>query len=79
MDGRDTGNRKNKMEKEGKIMIREPQLNCKITQKTPVKATTEDLGGAREDRRWGAGARETAWQGKVFAPKPWVLPPEHTG
>lgn len=43
MDGRDTGNRKNKMEKEGKIMIRKSQLNCKITQKTPVKATREDL------------------------------------
>lgn len=51
MDGRDTGNRKNKMEKEGKIMMRKPQLNGKITQKTPIKATTEDLGGAREDKR----------------------------
>lgn len=70
MDGWDTGNRKNKMEKEGKIMIRKPQLNCKITQKTLVKATMEDLGGTREDRRWGARASKRAQQGKVFAGKP---------
>lgn len=53
MDGQDTGNRKNKMEKEGKIMIRKPQLNDKITQKTPIKATTEGLGSAREKAREG--------------------------
>lgn len=77
MDGRKEGwtdgtqeTGKNKMEKEGKIMIRKSQLNCKITQKTPVKATTKDLGGAREDRRWGARARQRAQQGKVSAAKP---------
>ena len=60
MDGQDTGNRKNKMEKEGKIMIRKPQLNDKITQKTPIKATTEGLGGAREGKRRGARASKRA-------------------
>lgn len=57
LDGQDTGNRKNKMEKEGKIMIRKPQLNDKITQKTPIKAITEGLGDAKEDKRRGARAR----------------------
>lgn len=80
-DGR-TGHRKqetgkNKMEKEGKIMIRKPQLNCKITQKTPVKATAKDLGGAREDRRWGARARQRAQQGRCLPPSPEFHPGTH--
>lgn len=72
----DTGNRKNKMEKEGKIMIRKPQLNDKVTQKTPIKATTEDLGGAREDKGRSATAGKRAQQGKGVVPSP-EFHPQH--
>lgn len=76
MDEQDTGNRRNKMEKEGKIMIRKPQLNDKITQETPIKATTEDLGGAREDKGRGATASKGAQQGQGAVPRP-EFHPQH--